>query len=89
MQCGCKERISQDLMTHFKEQHPDSTDHRLELGGYSLIIGETLESRVSLPVTAEHTVTAKTGRRMVKKVSFSMMASYCPFCGKPAKEEAA
>ncbi|GGY03631.1 hypothetical protein [Paludibacterium paludis] len=89
MECDCKQIISDKLLERFKEQHPGSTDHRLDLGGYALVFGDTLESVPYLPVTTEHTVTAKTGRKMTKKDSFNMLANYCPFCGMKVKKETA
>lgn len=88
MQCTCREDLEKKLLARFKEDNPDSTEHRVELTGYALIIGERLEQYPVMKIKASHVVTAKNGNQREKKVEQSMICSYCPFCGKPAKDGA-
>lgn len=88
MQCTCRENLEEKLLAKFKEDNPDSIDHRIELAGYSFVFGETLEERAVMTFNSSHVVTAKNGNKREKKDKHSLLCRYCPFCGKPAKADA-
>lgn len=87
MQCDCRTRVEANILEHFKAQNPDATDHKVELKGYGITIGEKkLDLRAGMPAATSCMRTAKTtGRVSEKKSEITMFFPFCPFCGKPAE----
>lgn len=83
MPCTCRTDLEAKLLERFKQQHPDTKNHQLELTGYALVLGEQPQEYPAMKVIATHTVTSKAGRQREKKVIQSMIGHHCPFCGTP------
>lgn len=89
MTCNCKSEIEAKFLEKVKTDLPESTNHGLEMTGYTLLIEDnTMKLRGFMPVEIKHTVkNKKTGLDRVKKDKTSVLFTYCPFCGVPYKEE--
>lgn len=94
MTCNCKADFTEKFLNRVKEINPDSTNHEVELTGYTNVFGTnavgqtTLELNGFMPVEIKHTVKhKKTGVERVKKEKTSFLFTYCPFCGVRYKEE--
>lgn len=88
MNCDCKSDLEQKLTERHAAAYPDAKNHKATLDGYGFgIVGNTMITQgfVKFTATAEHPVN-KTGGYKEKKIPGSMIWSFCPFCGKPAKE---
>lgn len=89
--CECITNIETKLLAAYKKNYPDATGHRVSLDGYGLgmVGGDINKMRVTLFLgysgSAEHPL--KKGGTRTKKVSGSLAANYCPFCGESLKEE--
>lgn len=91
MNCNCKAEIEAQLTERHAQQYPDAKNHDVSLGGYGfVIIGNKLCVQGAVPITstADHWVKKSSGFK-AKKATSSMFWSFCPFCGKSAKPEAA
>lgn len=79
--CDCKKDIEDKLLERFVEQNP-GTDHRVELGGYGMVIeGNLMKEKGCMSIEGSYMHTFKNGNTKRKKVSQSMFFNYCPFCG--------
>jgi len=56
MTCDCKKTIEEQLVEMFQAKATEATDHKVRLGGYTLILGEKLTQRGCMPMklTAKH-----------------------------------
>ncbi len=81
MACECKTDIEEKLLSRFKEQSPEATMHEVELQGYTLIIGEKLESKGYMPIKCEANFPLKKGGFKPKAIKQNMIFTFCPFCG--------
>lgn len=79
--CNCRSEIEKKLLDRLKQQQPEAQDHLVEIKGYALLFGDTLESKPYLPIEGSYKLTNKNGELKLKKLKDSMIASYCPFCG--------
>ncbi|MCT8466986.1 hypothetical protein KZO85_00145 [Chromohalobacter canadensis] len=92
MQCDCRAVIEAKLKDRAREALPEGyKDLETRLDGYALILeGNGLDERAYMEFTGSALVPKKRGDGFKKqKISHRMIAGFCPFCGKPAKPEAA
>lgn len=90
MACNCKSEIEAKFLARAKEVFPQSTDHSVELTGYTFLFGEgySLSLNGCMPAEIQHKVVVKkTGLSRIKKEKQSFIFTYCPFCGVPYKKE--
>lgn len=91
MNCNCKTELEAKLTERLKSSAPDGTDHSVTLEGYGfgMTPGLGIVMVGCMPFTEVHQTTTKVGAPKTKKRTGSMVFSFCPFCGKSAKAEAA
>ncbi|MCG9094440.1 hypothetical protein [Laribacter hongkongensis] len=87
MQCNCKQEFEKKFLQRLKKENPESTDHRVELGGYAFILEEGINELPALEINASHVVTAKNGNKRQKKIKSKFICKYCPLCGMQAKPD--
>lgn len=88
MRCECRKEIEARLEEKVKGDLPAGyQDYRASLEGYALILSEPPEERMAVQYQGEVYVPKKDPSKGNKrqKISVNMLATYCPFCGKPAK----
>jgi hypothetical protein len=81
MACECKKDIEEKLLTRFKERSPEANLHEVSLQGYTLIIGDKLESKGYMPIQTEASFPLRKGGFKTKKQTQNMVFTFCPFCG--------
>ena len=89
MNCNCRAEIEAKLTERLINQFPDAKNHRAVLNGYGFgIIGNKMVEQgcVQINSSADHQI-KKSGEYKQKKTTGSMIWSFCPFCGKPAKDK--
>ena len=85
MNCNCREELEAKLVENFKSHAPEATNHKATLQGYGFaLIGNTMEMRGYMDVSAKATYPLKKGGTKEKTIKQSMFFSYCPFCGTKA-----
>lgn len=85
--CDCKSRIEARLLETFKEQHPEATEHEVNLQGYTFILGETLTLKGCMQIERLAVFPLKNGSAKRKTEKISMMFNLCPFCGEKYDKE--
>lgn len=81
MNCQCKKDIEARLLEGFKEENPSRENHTVELKGYALVFGKTVELKPFMSIETTYAVTSKNGNVRIKKGEQKMLFSHCPFCG--------
>lgn len=82
MTCNCKTDLEAKLTERFKEATPDARDHKVTLQGYGFGIRDnTMVMQPYMNYEGFSYVPLKKGGEKPKKVTGSMIFSYCPFCG--------
>ncbi|QOY96365.1 hypothetical protein IM543_11395 [Massilia sp. UMI-21] len=89
MACNCKKDIEEKLLNRFKEMSPEATGHQVSLTGYALILGDKLEQKGCMTISAEAAFPLKKGGTKAKKQTQNMIFTFCPFCGVKYSEEVA
>lgn len=85
--CECKSNLEERLLKRVSERFPDATDIKLQLDGYSFLMGEgKVTMKPTMPIVGEYKQPTKKGGQRVRKIKEQMIASYCPFCGESLKE---
>lgn len=79
--CDCRKNIEEKLLSGFKTQAPEATNHSVSLAGYVLIFGATLEEKGCMPIETSADFPLKKGGSKPKKSRTNMIFTYCPFCG--------
>jgi len=80
--CECKKELEAKLLARFKEHSPEATDHGVSLQGYALVIeDDTLRQKGCMTATASAVYPLKKGGTKLKKITQSMLFTFCPFCG--------
>lgn len=88
--CKCKEIYEQKLTEKFRAQAPaNESNHRAELTGYGLVfqdINDTFTLKPTMTVEIKYNRTNKAGVSVAKTAKSTLIANFCPFCGKAIKE---
>lgn len=85
--CDCRKVYEEKLLLMFQKKHPDATDMKAEIGGYQFgYSNNELTMKPSMPVAVSMSIPKKSGGRTNKKHKTFIVASFCPFCGKPTNE---
>lgn len=81
MACNCKTEIEGTLLTRFREMSPEAQAHAVDLTGYALILGDTLEQKGCMKLEATADFPLRKGGFKRKTQLQNMIFTFCPFCG--------
>jgi len=89
MQCDCRETFEAKVAEKVKESLPEGfTEYSASLEGYVLTLTNPMQERLTIAYEGDVKVPKKSGDGFKRqKIKTSIQATYCPFCGKPAKAE--
>lgn len=84
MSCNCIERLEELLTEKMKEKFPDGEIvNPVEFQNKTFVFNETKTSMI----LANPTIGRIKLKGRIKKYDVNMFPLYCPYCGKPLKEE--
>lgn len=89
MNCNCIKEIENKVKDSFKEQNKEYTGELTsKMGGQFFVFSEKSSIlSLSLPVVIEYNRQTKTGKLQKKTKEYSMLFTYCPYCGEKINKE--
>ncbi|WP_234121163.1 hypothetical protein [Clostridium hydrogenum] len=88
--CDCIKRIEKEIREKFHELCHECGDVKTIEAHFENLYFDTEDNwktKFSLPIKVEYQRKTKKGAIQTRHKTLDMQAKYCPFCGKPYKEE--
>lgn len=86
MKCTCKADIEARLVERFKADYPEAQNVKLTIESYGLGLREnTMVVQGAAPIKYSALVPRKAGGTKQISRKASLVWSFCPFCGVPAR----
>jgi len=79
--CDCRKDLETRLLEQFKSVAPEATGHEVSLKGYAFFFSSDVSIKGVMAAEKVAEFPLKNGGFKRKIEKFSMVFSYCPFCG--------
>lgn len=91
MTCDCIKTLTERSIKNVRNRNQDSRDIKVVIGNEGVFIseddnGNELVSKPYINSKVSYKLVTKKGKTVSRKYEISCFYSYCPFCGKPLKD---